>query len=100
MLYWGGRTSSAWLQVTPAIARIESVREYLIPSVPICYLPFCPGANQRAILNLPRIIVGSLPSIARLTFSKTTNASGRCTSYRKWTRGGHGLLVSIEAKTV
>src|SRR5262249_50540935 len=25
------------------------------------YLGFCPGANHRATLNLPRIIVGSLP---------------------------------------
>ena len=34
------------------------------------------GANQRAILNLPRIEVGSAGSMARLTFSKTTNDSG------------------------
>src|SRR5207244_5689201 len=27
------------------------------------YLVFCAGANHRATLNLPRIIVGSLPSM-------------------------------------
>src|SRR4029077_17863912 len=57
------------------------------------------GTNHRAILNLPRIMLGSLLSTCSCTLSKTTNDSGCWTSKRKWTSGGQGLLVSNEANT-